>query len=115
MAIIAHIMRQQRLSPYDATLAARYQHSALHVSPSPSQHSHGLLCTNTHQPQGLLAVCKQRSALPVSSHLKAQSGFPLHEALSAKPATTCQKTVHQGSSTIHQPWQVAGQRRIARR
>ena len=32
VATIAHIMRQQRLSPYDATLAARYQHSALHVS-----------------------------------------------------------------------------------
>ncbi len=34
VATIAHIMRQQRLSPYDATLAARCQHSALHVSPS---------------------------------------------------------------------------------
>ena len=33
VATIAHIMRQQRLSPYDATLAARYQHSALQVSP----------------------------------------------------------------------------------
>ena len=32
MATIAHIMRQQRLSPYDAALAVRYQHSALHVS-----------------------------------------------------------------------------------
>ena len=31
VAAIAHIMRQQRLSPYAAAVAARYQHTALHV------------------------------------------------------------------------------------
>ena len=31
VAAIAHIMREQRLSPYAAAVAARYQHTALHV------------------------------------------------------------------------------------
>lgn len=35
VAVIAHIMRQQRLSPYAATLAARSQHTTLHVSSLP--------------------------------------------------------------------------------
>lgn len=33
VATIAHIMREQGVSPYAATLAARYQHTALNVSP----------------------------------------------------------------------------------